>query len=1165
MVAQGVRPRRTSLLHHTSLVVERMRHEALRLWKRDGRSAGVAPGWLLLLLALAVVAVPPGRAAAAEACSPAVGEVVSVEGEVVIQADGDPTRPAATGAPLCQEDTIRTGPLSRAAIRLANDAVLRLDQETVIRLADVALEESRSSLVQLVLGAFQSFSRRPHRIDVDAPHVNLAVRGTEFLVRTDGRESLLAVQEGEVLASNAEGQLAVSDGEAAVARSGEAPQPYLRIRPRDAVEWALHYPPVLALTAPDGEILGTEAAPARREVMRLARAGDTAGALAALDRAPADGPAADLLRAALLLDVGRVDAARTAIDRALAAEPGSGAAYALLAVIDVAQNRTEAALANGRRAVELSPRSAAARIALSYARQAAFDLAGARDDLLQAVADQPEDAMAWARLAEVWLMLGERERAREAAARAAALAPDLPRAQTVRGFADLAEFRARTAREAFGQAIAADPGAPLPRFGLGLAEIRQGDLPKGRADIEAAVALDPNNPLLRAYLGKAYFEERREDLAGQQYAIAKELDPRDPTAHLYDAILKQTLNRPVEALRELERSIELNDNRAVYRSRLQLDEDRAARGTSLARIYDDLGFQPLGLREATRSLAADPGNASAHRFLSDIYGGVRRREIARVSELLQAQLLQHVNINPVQPSLSETSLNVATGGPADPGFNEFTPLFERNRVQLNAAGVVGDEDTLGGEAVVSALHDWFSVSVGTFGYTTDGFRSNFDLEHEIHNVFAQAALTPELNLQLEFRHRESEEGDLRQDFDPDDFSRGRERTLDQDIARLGLRYSPTASNDFLFSAIGSRRDERIEDSSLFGPFLIDSDSRVDDDAYQIEGQHLFRTRRLNTTTGLAHADVDRELDIALDLDGRPFPDFRLPTEISHTRGYGYLNLNLPDPVTWTVGLSVDDYEEGDLKVGKVNPKLGVQWQLTDDVLLRAALFRTVKPALVSNRTIEPTQVAGFNQFFDDINGTAAWRYGVGLDWQLTREVHAGVEASWRELDEPLVLGDNFRYESREEQLYRTYVGWTPLPWLAVHAELAYDRYESESGIATDFNNLPEEVETLSLPLALRFFLPNGFFAGLGATYVHQEVDRSSLSSRAEGSDDFIVADASIGYRLPGRRGILSLEVRNLFDEGFQFQDDSYREFRDEPSVGPYIPERQIRLRFAVNF
>ena len=67
----------------------------------------------------------------------------------------------------------------------------------------------------------------------------------------------------------------------------------------------------------------------------------------------------------------------------------------------------------------------------------------------------------------------------------------------------------------------------------------------------------------------------------REYAIAKELDPKDPTPWFYDAIAKQTTNRPVEALQDMQKAIELNDNRAVYRSRLLLDSDLAARSAAL--------------------------------------------------------------------------------------------------------------------------------------------------------------------------------------------------------------------------------------------------------------------------------------------------------------------------------------------------------------------------------------------------------------------------------------------------------------------------------------------------------------------------------------------------------------------------------------------------------
>src|SRR5437764_2319589 len=218
---------------------------------------------------------------------------------------------------------------------------------------------------------------------------------------------------------------------------------------------------------------------------------------------------------------------------------------------------------------------------------------------------------------------------------------------------------------------------------MGLARIREGDLAEGRREIEVTASLDPNNSIVRSYLGKAYYEEKRSELADRDYATAKELDPKDPTPFFYDAIQKQTTNRPVEALQDLQKAIELNDNRAVYRSQLQLDSDLAARSASLGRIYSDLGFQQLALVEGWKSVNTDPTSYPAHRFLADSYAILPRHEIARVSELLQSQLLQPINITPIQPRLAESNLfQTSAGGPTGLSFNEFNPLFNRDRMTL---------------------------------------------------------------------------------------------------------------------------------------------------------------------------------------------------------------------------------------------------------------------------------------------------------------------------------------------------------------------------------------------------------------------------------------------------------------------------------------------------
>jgi tetratricopeptide (TPR) repeat protein len=928
------------------------------------------------LLFLVFATGPVDRAVAQEACAPVVGSVASLEGMVEVERAGTfAWQTAALGQGLCEADSVRVGQRSRAAVRLVNDAVLRLDQNTTLQLTDIKAAPEERSFLDLLKGVLQSFSRKPRLLAINTPYLNATIEGTEFAIAATEGQGSVTVFEGIVKAANDQGEVRLASGEAAVAAAGQAPEKRIVVHPRDAVQWALYYPPILA--AVGGQAGAADLPPALAEAMRRANAGDLEGAFAVLDAVPEGARDAEyqVYRAALLLSVGQVDEARSAIDEALVRDPNSGSAYAQRAIIEVVQNRKEDALATARRAVELSPKATAPKIALSYAQQANFQLEAARDTLSQAVEQQPKDALARARLSELWLMLGDRTRARREAERAVALAPDIERTQITRGFADLVEFRTAPAKEAFERAIVLAPADPLPRLGLGLAQIREGDLEEGRRNLEVAVGLNANDALLRAYLGKAYFEEKRDELANQQFQIAEGLDPLDPTAYLYEAIKQQTENRPGEALKNLQKSIELNDNRAVYRSRLLLDSDRAARGTSLARVYNDLGFEDLGVREATKSLTLDPTNASAHRFLSDSYQDVRRREISRVSELLQAQMLQDINVNPVQPSLSETNLNIVTqGGPADAGFNEFTPLFERQQTQVNVSGVAGNNDTFGGEGVASMLYDRYSVSAGAFHFKTDGWRKNNDIEHDIQNVFFQTAITPELNAQLEFRHFKSEQGDLALNFDPENFSPNFKREIDQNIIRAGLRYSPTANSDFLTSFIYSDAEEDQTDSFATPGGALDTLSIAKEESYQGEAQYLYRRDWFNTTLGTSVSHSDRSGPASVTLGG--FPIIEIPDQsenVSHVHPYGYFNVRLPEPVIWTFGLSYDDYEEEIVKVHQVNPKFGVQWFVTDNLVLRGAAFKVVKPALSDNRTLEPTQVAGFNQFFDESNGTKSFR------------------------------------------------------------------------------------------------------------------------------------------------------------------------------------------------
>jgi tetratricopeptide (TPR) repeat protein len=782
----------------------------------------------------------------AATCEEAVARVVSVQGAVLSQGVGETQwRQVSLNDTFCPGDKLAAQARSRADVLLINESVLRVNENTSITLEDV--KKDGTSVVDLLKGATHFFSRRPRSLDVRTPFAIAGVRGTEFLLKVEEKSTFMSVFEGEILASNAAGSVALTSGQSAVAEEGKAPVLRVVARPRDAVQWALYYPPVIYVApgqAPPKEDLNDPRYLAHRASRELA--------------------------------VGRVAEANADIERSLALKPNYSDAYSLQSIIAVVQNDKDKALDLARRAVEADPNSAAARVAMSYAQQARFDLEGARASLEEAVKVEPNNALAWARLAEIQSSFGELDKSLQSARKAVELDPGVARTQTVLGFAYLMQVNTKEARAAFERAIELDQADYLPRLGMGLAKIRDGDLREGGQEIEIAASLDPNNSLVRSYLGKVYYEEKRGNLDEREYGIAKELDPMDPTPWFYDAIAKQTTNRPVEALHDLQKAIELNDNRAVYRSKLLLDSDQAARSASLARIYSDLGFQQLALVEGWKSVNTDPSNYSAHRFLADSYASRPRHEIARVSELLQSQLLQPSNITPIQPRLGESNLFlISSGGAGDLSFNEFNPIFNRDRVAIcRRVALVGENSTWAGEGIVSGIYKKLSFSAGYSYFETDGFRINNDQEDRIANIFANGKSVP----------------------------------------------------------------KRV--------------SRLSTEATEI----------------LAKKEVTQRLDFC-----------RMITTI------------------------------------------------------RGAAFKVLKRTLISNQTIEPTQVAGFNQFFDDANGTEMWRYGVAVDQRFSKSLYGGVELSKRDLKVPFLdLPDppappipELKEADWKESLASVYLHWTP--------------------------------------------------------------------------------------------------------------------------------------------
>jgi hypothetical protein len=209
-----------------------------------------------------------------------------------------------------------------------------------------------------------------------------------------------------------------------------------------------------------------------------------------------------------------------------------------------------------------------------------------------------------------------------------------------------------------------------------------------------------------------------------------------------------------------------------------------------------------------------------------------------------------------------------------------------------------------------------------------------------------------------------------------------------------------------------------------------------------------------------------------------------------------------------------------------------------ETTLRLAAFRVLSSNYISSQTFEPTHVAGFSQYFDDINASDVRSYGVAADHKFSKRLFGGLEYMRRDLDVPMLSiaqASRARFYEWKEDTRLAYFYWSASDVVALRAEYQYDRFERRDspiklGVA--------EVETHRIPLSVSYFHPSGFSSKITATYFFQEGEFEATDTRSifQDNDNFWVIDAEIDYRLPKRLGTASVGVRNLLDEEFNYQE-----------------------------
>lgn len=1081
--------------------------------------------------------------------------------------------PARTNQILHVGDRLRTGLRSRVTVRLSNLTVLRVNELTTLQIQPPSAPGKQATL-NLEKGAAYFFSReRPAEMEFRTPIASGAIRGTEFNLAVAGDDkTVVTLLDGEVALTNQSGGVNLISGDQGIVEPGQMPTKTAVINTINIIQWCLYYPAVL-----DVDELAFSGVEKQELAASLGayRAGDLPAALAGYPANRVPGSDSEkIYYAGLLLSVGQVEPAEMQLQSV--SSPLAKAPRLLIAAVKHELSPTN----------DVQLPTASEWLAKSYYFQSQSRLDAALGAARNSTGRSPNFGFAWGRLAELEFSFGHTDAALAALERSLQLSPRNAAALALKGFLLAAQNKISNAQKHFDAAIAVDGALGIAWLGRGLTRIRQHDLDGGLKDLQVAATLEPNRALLRSYLGKAFAGQFDLLRARKELALARTLDPNDPTAWLYLALLDQQANKINEAVRNLEKSKALNDNRSVFRSRLLLDQDQAVRSANLAKIYRDAGMTDVSVNEAARAVSRDYANYSAHQFLANSYDALRdpnqinlRYETPWFSELLLSQLLAPVGGGNLSQYVSQ---------------QEYSRLFERDHFGMSSSTEYRSDGSWHEEASQYG-------NVGNFGYAIDaeyrsqnGVRPNNDLEQRAFHIKAKQQLTPQDSLLLVAQIYDSHFGDVAQYYNPTNADR-QVRLKETQSPNLFIGYHHEWSPGSHTLLLAGRLNDTLTQTNPAGialtlrnnpdgsvataiPRTFGLDQERELNAYSVELQHILKAKNHTFIGGVRYQSGEADTSVTLTRNPFSFPPIysnppaaqHFTPELNRFNIYGYDLWQIFEWLQLTLGVSYDQMSfpansevppiRGDTEEkNSVSPKVGLMITPWQDATLRGVYTRSLGGVFYDQSVrLEPTMVAGFNQAFRSLipesvagllPGTEFETFGLAFDQQLGRGTYFTISGEILRSDANRSLGvfdysgtppavpgstpENLKFE--EQSLSVTLNQLLGNEW-ALGANYRISRAELHDrlldipvtvlpGADQHLNALLEQVNLYAL-----YNHPGGFFARADALWSRQ--DNQGYSPAAPG-DDFWQFNLYAGYRFYHRQAELRLGLLNIADQDYR--------------------------------
>jgi tetratricopeptide (TPR) repeat protein len=904
---------------------------------------------------------------------------------------------------------------------------------------------------------------------------------------------------------------------------------------------------------------------------RLAEVAGAYEAMQAAHRLPPN-PSLVAMTAFFATVAGRVDQARGALESAVRQYPDAVLPRTLLAQIYLVQNGKDAARREGAAALSRNPNSPLALLTTGLVKMAYFEPTEAARYFDKAINADPRFVDAYVYLARIWLASEYLDRARNVIDKALHLAPKEGTVLSLAGFVRLAFRDYDESKKYFDQATKANARLGEPHLGLAIYQFRYRNFSQGLEEMLTATLLEPRVAHYQNELGKALYQTKSFDRSLEVWDYAKTLDPKDPTPHFYKGVALTDLNRPGEAIQEINKSIELNDNVAIFRGRQSLDQDLSLRNYNLARSYQQLGMQEWAFSKAVTAIKHDPTNSSAHLFLRESYD-VGGPFFLNAGEIFSAREVENTLHRLLSPANQNTFSTLPLRGEENLGLSfDYTPMFEMPYARLIASGGVGAWE---GKKLIQEHQGWAygglpgaAFWAGGFYENDRGYRPVNDFDR-LYSLEAWAKYSPTVKGTLSgvIQYVDERTGDTRNlndfGFSNDPNFRTSARLT---VYELGYyhRFNPQVgflayyTHRFFPARLSTNIPGLIGVTQTF-------DREFDDVQFQ---QHL----KLGEHTFIAGFDYFRSnvsqriyqagplIQFLLGVPSLTF-DFQPPNRSTSFYLLDYWRLR-PNLVV-ELGLFKDFSKE--VFVGSNNteynsmwsPRLGANYQFnvnSTQHTLRLALERHLTTHFTAQPLLIPSEIAGFTWALDAFPGAEVRQAGAAWEAQWDPKTFTTLRLNGLRVSNPAFATDAAGVDRNISLKWKRYQASLTLnriltPSLGLSAGILGKRFVPD--LALQFTDDLQDYSEIDGFLGLAYLNRQGWLARVKAFLVQQY-----LKDRDD--SPFGVVNLSIGREFPNKRGVALFEVQNLFNRHF-FQ---ALEPRRDPDL---FPARQFLFRLALYF